>query len=191
MPSFQFLTFAQFSRMCLELAVKIKEDSDGTPIDYVISIQRGGALMSKLLSDLFNAPIATLTVSTYENMEQKSEPYISQEVSVSISGKSVIVVDEICDSGSTLHFVQNYLQNQAPASMRTAVLYMKSHSVFTPDFWVQTSDKWIVFPGELRETAQALRTIKGLDQSVYDEFQSYVQAHGGDQALQQELELKI
>lgn len=191
MPSFQFLTFTDFSRMCLDLAVKIKEDSDGESIDYVISIQRGGALMSKLLSDIFNAPIATLTVSTYENMEQKREPYISQEVSVSISGKSVIVVDEICDSGSTLKFVQSYLQNQAPSSMRTAVLYMKSHSVFTPDFWVQTSDKWIVFPGELRETAEALRTMSGLDQSVYDDFHAYFKAHGGDESLQQKLELKI
>jgi hypoxanthine phosphoribosyltransferase len=124
-------------------------------------------------------------------MEQKSEPYISQEVSVSISGKSVIVVDEICDTGSTLDFVQKYLQNQAPSLMRTAVLYMKSHSVFTPDFWVQTSDKWIVFPGELRETAQALRGMEGLDQSVYDEFHSYLRGHGADQSHKEKLNLTL
>lgn len=191
MPSFQFLSFQDFAKICLQLAVKIKADTQGIPIDYIVSIQRGGALMSKILSDVFDAPIATLTVSTYENMEQKKLPYISQEISTSISKKNVIVVDEICDSGLTLKFVQDYLLQQAPTTLRTAVLFMKSHSVFVPDFWVQTSDKWIVFPGELKETAQALRQMNDLDASVYKQFEDFVAAHGADLKLQKVLALLI
>lgn len=189
MPSFQFLNFTVFAQHCLEVAVKIKEQYKDEPIDYIVSIQRGGALMSKILSDVLDAPIATLTVSTYENLQQTKEPYISQEISATLSGKHVIVVDEICDSGATLLFVKDYLEKQAPASIRTAVLFVKSHSTFTPDFWAETSDKWIVFPGELRETAEALKQLQGLDPAVYQEFQTYMQTHGATLSLQEKLGL--
>jgi uncharacterized protein len=191
MPSFLFLNFTEFAHHCLEVAVKIKAEYKDQPIDYIVSIQRGGALMSKILSDILNVPIATLTVSTYEKLQQTKEPYIAQEISTTLSGKHVLVVDEICDSGATLLFVKDYLEKQAPASLRTAVLFVKSHSTFTPDFWAVASDKWIVFPGELRETAEALQKIEGLDSTVHQEFQEFMQTHGATSFLQEKLGLHI
>ena len=191
MPSFLFLHFTEFAHHCLELAAKIKAEYNDQPIDYIVSIQRGGAMISKILSDVLDVPIATLTVSTYENLHKVKEPYISQEVSTTLSGKHVLVVDEICDSGATLCFVKEYLEKQAPASLRTAVLCMKSQSTFSPDFWSLSSDKWIVFPGELRETAEALRQIKGLDPEVYQEFQTFMHSHGVTSLLQEKLDLHI
>lgn len=191
MPSFLFLEFPEFSNLCLQLAVQIKKDTAEKPLDYIVSIQRGGALMSKILSDLLNVPIATMTVSTYENMQQTKEPFISQEVSVTVSGKNILVVDEIADSGATLHFVQDYLQKQAPAWMKTAVLVSKSHSTFKPDYSAKSSDDWVVFPGEVRETAEALKSLPNLEPAVKAQFQKFLVSQGATPELLQELQISL
>lgn len=191
MPSFLFLNFQEYSQMCFELAVQVKKTTAEKPLDYIVSIQRGGAVISKVLSDLLNVPIATITLSTYENLRQVKEPFISQEVSVSVSGKHVLIVDDLSDSGVTLKFVEDYLSKQAPASIRSAVLFTKSHSQFIPDFSVKPTDHWVVFPGEVRETAEALQTFTDLDQKVKDEFQSYLLSQGATPELLQELGIRV
>ena len=66
---------------------------------------------------------------------------------------NTLVVDDICDSGETLH---NY------AGVYTAVLYYKPHtSIFKPNICGKThnGDEWIIFPWE-SEKAKPIQDYK-------------------------------
>ena len=61
--------------------------------------------------------------------------------------ETVYVVDDICDTGGTLKFVENYL---LPVKMISITLIYRTNDVYTPNhFGTQLSDdRWVVFPWE-------------------------------------------
>jgi len=191
MPEFLFLNFEQFSAHCFDLVMKLQSQYVGKKIDYLISVQRGGAVMSKILSDALEVPIATVVASSYQDLTQVKKPFISQELAVDIQGKNVVVLDEICDTGETLKLVSDYLHQLSPASIVTAVLVVKPNVVFHPDFHATQTDKWVVFPGELRETAQAISHLKDVTPEVFAQFRQYAQQHGASEQLLIQLGIHI
>jgi hypoxanthine phosphoribosyltransferase len=62
-----------------------------------------------------------------------------------VTGSSVLVVDDVADSGKTLDLVLNLVAERV-AIARTAVLYDKPRSVIRPDYCWRSTDRWIVFP---------------------------------------------
>ncbi len=191
MPDFLFLSYEEFYRHCLELAVKIKQAYGPQKIDYLLSIQRGGAVLSKILSDALEVPITTLVVSSYQDLHQTKQPFISQEVAVDIQGKHVLVLDEISDTGDSLHLVMEHLAKFNTASVKTAVVYLKPKSRFKPDFWMAESASWVVFPGELCETARALQHLPTRSAELEEQFMRYAQAHGASEVLLQDLGVSL
>lgn len=178
MPEFLFLNFVEFSTHCFSLARQIRERSSAKKIDYLVSVQRGGAVMSKVLSDILQVPIATMVVSSYQDLKQVKQPFISQEISVDITDKNIVVLDEICDSGDTLRLVVDYLKQKEPKEITTGVLVLKPKATFLPDLHAMQTEKWVVFPGELRETAEALNQFETVDPQVLQQFRSYAEQHG-------------
>jgi len=80
--------------------------------------------------------------------EMKAEAVIRFPVSVDISGKNVLIVDDITDTGDTLQLSVAYIQGLSPAEVRTAVLQHKTCSSFVPDFYGQKVIRWrwIIYP---------------------------------------------
>jgi hypoxanthine phosphoribosyltransferase len=80
--------------------------------------------------------------------EMKAEAVIRFPVSVDISGKKVLIVDDITDTGDTLKLSVGYVQGLSPAEVRTAVLQHKICSSFVPDFYGQKVIRWrwIIYP---------------------------------------------
>ena len=98
-------------------------------IDSIHGIKRGGLIPSVMISHQLGLPW------TYEILP------------------NTLVVDDICDSGETLH---NY------AGVYTAVLYYKPHtSIFKPNICGKThnGDEWIIFPWE-SEKAKPIQDYK-------------------------------
>jgi xanthine phosphoribosyltransferase len=60
--------------------------------------------------------------------------------------KSVLIVDDIVDSGDTLVEVLKVLGQAYPnVDFRTAALFYKKSAKIAPDWYVQEADKWIEF----------------------------------------------
>ena len=98
-------------------------------IDSIHGIKRGGLIPAVMISHQLNLPW------TYEILP------------------NTLVVDDICDSGETLH---NY------AGVYTAVLYYKPHtSIFKPNICgkIHNGDEWIIFPWE-SEKAKPIQDYK-------------------------------
>ena len=159
MSDIKFLpyTWKEFHRTCFEFSQQILQS--GKKFDRIASISRGGMVVSRLLSDYLQLPISNFTIVTYASIAEAGEPKIVEELGVAIDNERILLVDEIVDSGITLEVAIKYLSSLNPHSIMTAVPFFKPNASFVPDFWQVKTDKWVVFPYEVRETIIDLNKV--------------------------------
>ena len=95
----------------------------------------------------------------YKEVGQLSEPKIMEELKVDVKGERILLVDEIIDSGSSFEVALEYLQKLQPQEIVTLAPYIKPISRFKPDFWEVETDRWVVFPYEVKETISDVSRI--------------------------------
>ncbi len=60
-----------------------------------------------------------------------------------------MLIDDLVDSGNTMHEILAMLKSELPeATIKIATLCYKPHSIVKPDYFVATTEDWIVFPWE-------------------------------------------
>jgi len=136
---------------CKELASKIK--ASGFKPDWIVGIARGGWVPARLLSDYLENPnIASMRVEFYAAPgETLKEPIISQEISVDVRGQSVLVVDDVSDSGGSLLKVVEHLKAKGASDVRVATLHIKPGTKFKPDYFVSETGNWLLYAWEKHE----------------------------------------
>ena len=68
-----------------------------------------------------------LGVTNYDKAAGESR--ITLDLSSSIAGKHVLLVEDIINSGSTLHFLMQTILARRPASLKTCTLLLKPHGL--------------------------------------------------------------
>ena len=149
-------SWEQIYDMLLNLADKIRRDSFKP--DVLVGVCRGGWPPARVLSDLLENPqLANVKVEFYAGVaETKSEPVITQPVSVSVMGKKVLVVDDVADTGESLYLVKRHLDEMGATEVKVATIYYKPWSKLIPDYYEKKTSKWVVFPWERKETVVSL-----------------------------------
>ncbi|MGE0461442.1 MAG: hypoxanthine phosphoribosyltransferase [Vicinamibacterales bacterium] len=67
-----------------------------------------------------------IAVSSYGSGTSSSgEVRLVKDVDTSLEGRHVVIVEDIVDTGLTLHYLQDILRRRGPASLRTACLLSK------------------------------------------------------------------
>lgn len=155
--SFLSLTWQQFHQDVFDLAKKVEES--GQKFDRIICIDRGGAMVARFLSDFLGLKISSFVMVAYKEVGKLSHPKIMEELKADIKDEKVLLVDEIIDSGSSFEVALDYLQKFQPKEIMTLAPYVKPISRFEPDFWQVKTDKWVVFPYEVRETIKDVTKI--------------------------------
>ena len=143
----EILSWELFGQAQEELAQQIA-DSDFSP-EVLVAVARGGMLpggaltysLGVKLTDAINVEFYTDVAETLPD-PVLLEPLLDIE---SISDRRLLVVDDVADSGRTLHLVLDLLKTHG-AEVRSAVLYGKSRSEIAPDYVWKHTDDWIVFP---------------------------------------------
>lgn len=125
-------------------------------INGIIAISRGGLTFGHLLSDLIRVPIATISIPSYTDIQSQGELKITGKLHAPIKGKRILLVDDVSDSGKTFLRAISYLQKLHPLSVTTMSIYYKPHSVYRPDYFAETTSKWILFPYEPTEMILAI-----------------------------------
>jgi hypoxanthine phosphoribosyltransferase len=138
--------------MCLKVADQIK--NSGYKMDLIVAVSRGGWIPGRVLSDILENPkIATIKVEYYEDIyKTRDKPEITQPLTVDVSGKKILLVDDIADSGHSLELVRKHLFEKDAADVKICALYRKPWSIVAPDFNARTTDAWVCFPHEIFET---------------------------------------
>ena len=117
----------ELSARIAALAQEIRHDLPAGHI-HLICVLKGAFLF---LGDLIRAMPGHITIdfmacSSYGGGTTSSgEVRLSKDLDVGIEGRDVIIVEDIVDTGLTLHYLQEILQARSPRSLRTACLLSK------------------------------------------------------------------
>ena len=143
----EILTYELFGVAARELATTIAQD--GFRPDAIIGIARGGLTLAGALGYALNVKmLGSLNVEFYTDVEMTLEapvvlpPTLDQ---ASLEGKSILLVDDVADSGRTLALVLQLLE-AGGGEVRTVCLYAKPQTVQEPTYTWRHTDRWINFP---------------------------------------------
>ncbi|MCA1586229.1 MAG: hypoxanthine phosphoribosyltransferase [Acidobacteria bacterium] len=110
-----------------ELAAEIRRDAPGVELHFICVLK--GAFL--FLADLLRAmkgPVTVdfLAVTSYGTATSSSgEVRLVKDLDTGLQGRDVIIVEDIVDTGLTLHYLQDILRARGPRSLKTACLLSK------------------------------------------------------------------
>lgn len=111
-----------------QLAEEISQQYKGESL-LVVGILRGAVMfMVDLLKNLKldDVQIDFMSASSYGSSTVSSGKInIKKDLSDSIEGRNVLIVEDIIDTGNTLHYLIEYLQKDNPKSIRLCTLFDK------------------------------------------------------------------
>ena len=120
-------TKEQIQQRITELAAQIDKDYEGREI-LIVGVLKGAVMvMSDLMRALpGTAPMDWMAVSSYGSGTKSSGVVrILKDLDTDISGKHVLIVEDIVDSGLTLSWIQSNLESRSAASVEILTLLRK------------------------------------------------------------------
>ncbi|RLE69740.1 MAG: hypothetical protein DRJ34_00025 [Thermoprotei archaeon] len=156
MVKYLVLSWQDYQKHVFNLADKISLSE--YRIDKIICIARGGLVVGRILSDLLDVNnIECIGIQFYTNIGVTGEkPILKYGLSQSISGLKILLVDDIVDSGETLMLAEKYLKSKKPGETKTASIFIKPWSKYTPNYYSAITDRWVIFPYEMKESCLQL-----------------------------------
>jgi xanthine phosphoribosyltransferase len=123
-----------------------KVQNKGVQIDTIVALARGGVTLAHALSEALELrDLQTIQTQLYDGEKKRNNITIKNSTQL-CSNTTVLVVDDIADSGETLLRVMKQLHQLHPdVRFITATLFYKKSSVFTPDIWIHEANEWIEF----------------------------------------------
>lgn len=110
------------------LAAEIERDYPASEEIHLVAVLKGGFMF---MADLVRAMSDRVTmdfmaVSSYgKGTTSSGQVRVLKDLDSNLEGRNLIVVEDIVDTGLTLHYLQDLLKARAPKSMKTACLLSK------------------------------------------------------------------
>lgn len=161
-----YVSYDEYHNLIEKLAIKI--DQSGWQFDTILCLARGGLRPGDILSRIFDKPLAIMSTSSYraDSGKQQGNLDIARFITTpkgEIAGR-VLLVDDLADSGLTLNAVMTQLKNgyKPITELRSAVIWTKALSTFTPDYSVEflPTNPWIHQPFEGYDALRPAQLLK-------------------------------
>ena len=109
-----------------ELANQIMDEYKGKDIVF-LCILKGSIFFTVELAKRIknNIQFEFVEVSSYDNNESTGKVKLNKDITQSIEGKEVIIIEDIVDTGRTLAFLKELLLEKKPASLKICSLLDK------------------------------------------------------------------
>ena len=146
-PERDIVSWEDLDRLVGDLADRLV----GQPFDVMLAITRGGMVPAGMLAyRLRLRDILVAAVEYYDDTGQHgpTPTFFQFPADPLLRGKRVLIVDEVWDSGTTIHAVTERVR-QAGGIPTTVVLHYKperSNVPGEPDLYAVTTDRWVVYP---------------------------------------------
>jgi len=138
-------------RRVVEMARRISSDYADVEELLLVGILRGCFIFLADLSRLLTVPrsVDFIAVSSYDRTTTSTGAVrLIMDLRTEISGKHVLIVDDIVDTGYTLQYLINALKPRGPASLKTCV-FLRKRERFKMDCGIDylgfdIPDLWVV-----------------------------------------------
>jgi hypoxanthine phosphoribosyltransferase len=135
-----------FGEICRALALRVAREYQP---EIVLGIAKAGVIPGVVIASILQTEFSSMAVT---RREEGSQPVLVSGPPPTIRGRRVLVVDETCDTGSTMRLALSEVRALKPAEVRSAVSFKTGE--FTPDFHAFETDNFIILPWD-REIIQA------------------------------------
>lgn len=146
-PERDTVSWADLDRLVEQLADRLSHEQ----FDVMLAITRGGLVPAGMLA--YRLRIRNILVAAVEFYDDRGQPgphptFLQFPADPLLRGQRILVVDEVWDSGTTIHAVTERVL-QAGGIPTTAVLHWKPARSLVPggpDVHAVTTDAWVVYP---------------------------------------------
>ena len=171
----QYITSDQLLTDSYRLARNVLES--GFRPDFIVALWRGGTPIG-IAGQEFMACVGVTTdhiairTSSYTGVNERRAVEVHSTgylVKTANHTDRILLVDDVFDSGhsivAVLQSLGQKMRRNTPLDIRVATIYYKpenNDSGRVPDFYLYTTDKWLVFPHELVDLSEdEIRGFKG------------------------------
>lgn len=134
-----------FGEICRALALRVANDYQP---EVVLGIAKAGVIPGVVVASILQCEFASMVVTRRDGGD---EPVLVTGPPPSVRGRRVLVVDETCDTGSTMKLALSEVRALNPAEVRTAVSFRTGD--YTPDYHAFETENFIILPWD-REIVQ-------------------------------------
>jgi hypoxanthine phosphoribosyltransferase len=117
----------QIAKRVSEMAAQITKDFAGESVIFIGVLKGATIFLSDLARQVrLDATFDFIGVCSYGNQKQSSgEVRLTKDVDESLSGKNIIIVEDILDTGLTMQFLRKVFLAHEPRALRIAALLDK------------------------------------------------------------------
>jgi len=158
-----------------ELAAQISRDYQGKGSIVLVGILKGAFMFIADLARKLTIPhyIDFMALSSYGSKAVSGAVRILLDLRADVYNKHVLIVEDIVDTGNTIHYLSTVLQTKKPASLKTCVLTRKEGKgldVQVDYLGFEIPDVWVVGYGlDFAERHRTWPFIAELKKDVYQE----------------------
>ncbi|HKG32454.1 MAG TPA: phosphoribosyltransferase family protein [Gemmatimonadales bacterium] len=134
-----------FGELCRALALRVAREYQP---EIVLGIAKAGVIPGVVVASILQCDFTSMVVT---RKEADSQPILVSGPPPSIKGRRVLVVDETCDTGSTMKLALSEVRALKPSEVRSAVSFKTGD--YAPDFHAFETDNFIILPWD-REIIQ-------------------------------------
>src|SRR5260221_3940983 len=127
-----------FAELCRGLALKIFREYDP---EVVIGIAKAGVIPGAVVASILQRDFASIAIT--RNAPGAAPAVIAGPPRL-VTGKRVLIVDETCESGSTMKLALAAVRELKPAAVKTAVSFQTGR--YKPDLYALEDENLIILP---------------------------------------------
>jgi uncharacterized protein len=198
LPKCRLATWADLDAWTHTVAGKVQ--AAGRTPQVIIGLTRGGWIPARLMADHLGVKrlLALQTVHWGVTATKDGHAALTEELSGSVDGATVLIVDDITDTGESLALATSHVRKAGrPSRLETATCLHISHSKFVPDYFAEVVPAeqwvWVVFPWTYWEDLRVLaskalpegKDADGVVRLLREESQLHVPPADVERALRQ------
>lgn len=178
-----FISSESLLRDSFELGLQVVRS--GFSPTFLVGVWRGGAPIGISVQEVLEyngieCDHIAIRTSSYTGIDQQEKTVRVHALDYLVSQLTfedrLLLIDDVFDSGRSLEAVIDNLQRRCkrnlPGQIRIATVYYKparNRSSLKPDYYVRSTDQWLVFPHELQGlTREEILQHKPVDESFFD-----------------------
>jgi len=166
----EIMSWDQFYKLAKEAGEKIK--ASGYTPDIIVGLARGGWCLARVLCDLLGVKdLVSLKVEHWGiTATPDGKAKLKYPFNIDLSGKRVLVVDDITDTGESMRISVEYVKTLNPLEVKTVTLRHIEGSKFKPDYYAEEITwRWVIFPWNFTEDlCNLIERIQGKVDDPYD-----------------------
>lgn len=164
---------AAILQKCEELGCQISKDYQGEEV-LLVGLLKGSVPFMAALSNEISIDVAFdyMDVSSYEGTDSTGNVLVKKNIEADIKGKNILIVEDILDTGKTLHTVRSMLLEKGAKSVEIATLLNKEerreYPIHAKYIGFEIPNKFVIgFGMDYNEKYRNLPYIGVLKEDVY------------------------